>query len=222
MESLSYQASLIGSLAITLRDDLLSYTIGSLFASSIESIHVYTATGSWREHLQQFQVDLGIMGAHEGNGNQGPAVEMLTNKAINSFAVLKSVKQSRESFGLIVQQKHHLVHMSEGGAARLGQDSSLGDPILEQCKLHRLRLVSPEAIRNRISLSMSCTKVHIYTPGFSFAIKACICRNGKGVMSSEHGAEIDQERKRLTLHGFPKAHEALERATLTLAVTIFS
>jgi hypothetical protein len=52
MESLSYQASLIGSLAITLRDDLPSYTIDSLFARSIESIHIYTAIGSWREHLQ--------------------------------------------------------------------------------------------------------------------------------------------------------------------------
>jgi hypothetical protein len=138
MESLSYQASLIGSLAITLRDDLPSYTIGSLSASSIESVHVYTATGSWRKHLQQFQVDLGIMGAHKGKGNQGPTAEMLTNKAINSFAILKPINQSRESFGLIVQRKHHLVHTSEGGAARLGQDSSLGNPILEHCKLYRL------------------------------------------------------------------------------------
>jgi hypothetical protein len=78
------------------------------------------------------------MGVHEGKGNQGPAAEMLMNKAINSFAVLKSIKQSRESFGLTVQQKHHLVHTSESGAARLGQDSSLDDPILEHCKLHRL------------------------------------------------------------------------------------
>jgi hypothetical protein len=211
MESLSYQASLIGSLAITLSDDLPSYTIGSLSASSIESVHVYAATGSWREHLQQFQVNLGIMGAHKGKGNQGPALEMLTNKAINSFAVLKSIKQSRESFGLIVQRKHHLVHTSEGGAARLGQDSSLGDPILEHCKLHRLRSVSPEAIRNRISMSMSCTKVRVYAPGSSFAIKACVCRNGRDVTSSEHGAEIDQERERLTFHGFPKALDFLEK-----------
>jgi hypothetical protein len=51
MESLSYQAGLVGSLAITLRDDLPSYTIGRLSASSIESVHVHAATGSWREHL---------------------------------------------------------------------------------------------------------------------------------------------------------------------------
>jgi hypothetical protein len=148
IESLSYQASLIGSLAITLGDDLPSYTIGSLSASSIKIVHVNVATGSWREHLQQFQVDLAIVGAHEGKGNQRPAAKMLANKAIDSFAILKLIKQSRESVGLIVQRKHLLVHTSEGGAAHLGQDSSLGDPILEHCKLHRLQSVNPEAIRN--------------------------------------------------------------------------
>jgi hypothetical protein len=211
IESLSYQASLIGSLAITLGDDLPSYTIGSLFASSIESVHVNAATGSWREHLQQFQVDLGIVGTHEGKSNQGPAAKMLANKAIDTFAVLKSIKQSRESVGLIVQRKHCLVHTSEGGAALLGQDSSLGNPILEHGKLHRLRSVSPEAIRNRISMSLSCTKVRVYALGFSFAVKAYICRNRKNVTSSEHGAEIDQELERLTFHGFPKALNFLEK-----------
>jgi hypothetical protein len=102
IESLSYQASLIGSLAITLGDDLPGYTIGGLSASSIKSVHVYATTGSWREHLQQFQVDLRIVGAHEGKGNQGPAAKMLANKKINSFAVLKPIKQSDESVGLIV------------------------------------------------------------------------------------------------------------------------
>jgi hypothetical protein len=70
------------------------------------------ATRSWREHLQQFQVDLVIVGAHEGKGNQGPAAKMLANKAINSFAILKSIKQSSESVGLIVQRKHRLMHTS--------------------------------------------------------------------------------------------------------------
>jgi hypothetical protein len=120
IESLSYQDSLSGSLAITLGDDLLSYTIGNLSASSIEGVHVNAATGSWREHLQQLQVDLGIVGAHKGKGNLGPATKMLANKAINSFAVLKSIKQSRESVGLIVQRKHRLMHTSKGGAACLG------------------------------------------------------------------------------------------------------
>jgi hypothetical protein len=98
------------------------------------------------------------------------------------------------------------MHTSEGSAARFGQDSSLGDPILEHC-----RPVSPEAIRNRISMSMSCTKVRVYSSGFSFAVKAYICRNGKDVTSSEHGAEIDHELKRLTFHGFPKVLDFLEK-----------
>jgi hypothetical protein len=133
MTSLSYQTSLISSLAITLGDELPSDTIGGLSTNSVESIHVNVATRSWREHLQQFQVDLGVMGPHEGKGDQSPAAKMLANKAIDSFAILKSIKQRRESIVLIVQRKHRLVNTSEGGAARLGQDSSLGDPILEHC-----------------------------------------------------------------------------------------
>jgi hypothetical protein len=54
-------------------------------------------------------------------------------------------------------------------------------------------------------------KVRIYAPGFSFAVKARICRNRKGVTSSKHGAEIDQERERLTFHGFPKPLDLLEK-----------
>jgi hypothetical protein len=84
-------------------------------------------------------------------------------------------------------------------------------------------------------MRLSCTKVCIYALGFGFTVEAYICRNRKNVTSSEHGATTDQELERLTFHGFPKvldflkkkfsasvAHEALERATLTLAVTIFS
>jgi hypothetical protein len=52
IKNLSYQTSLICSLAITLGDDLPSDTIGSVSTNSIESIHVNTATRSWREHLQ--------------------------------------------------------------------------------------------------------------------------------------------------------------------------
>jgi hypothetical protein len=58
---------------------------------------------------------------------------------------------------------------------------------------------------------MSYTKVRVYAPGFSFAVKAYIYRNGKDVTSSEHGAEIDQELQRLTLHGFPKVLDFLEK-----------
>jgi hypothetical protein len=58
---------------------------------------------------------------------------------------------------------------------------------------------------------MSCTKVRIYASGFSFAAKAYICRNEKEVTSSKLGAEIDQELKRLTFHGFPKVLDFLEK-----------
>jgi hypothetical protein len=150
------------------------------------------------------------MGAHEGKGDQSPAAKMLANKAIDSFAVLESIKQRGESIGLIVQRKHRLVHTREGGTARLGQDSSLGDPILEHCQLHRFRSVSPEAISNLISMRLICTKVRVYAPGFGFAVKAYICRNRKKVMTSEHGAKIDQELEILTFHGFPKVLNFLE------------
>jgi hypothetical protein len=96
-------------------------------------IHVNTAAGSRWEHLQQFQVDLGIMSMHKGKGDQSSAAKMFANEAIDSVAILKSIKQRGEAFGLIVQRKHRLMHKREGGAARFGQNSSLGDPILEYC-----------------------------------------------------------------------------------------
>jgi hypothetical protein len=59
-------------------------------------------------------------------------------------------------------------------------------------------------------MHLSCTKVHIYAPGFGFAVEAYICRNRKKVTTSEHGAKIDQELERLTFHGFPKVLDFLE------------
>jgi hypothetical protein len=56
---------------------------------------------------------------------------MLANEAIDSVAILETIKQRREAIGLIVQRKHCLMHKRECGAAHFGQDSSLGDPILE-------------------------------------------------------------------------------------------
>jgi hypothetical protein len=144
-ESLRYDI-LIRPLTITLDDDLLGDTISHISTSSIMMIHVNTAVGSRRERLQQFQVDLGIMSAHKGKGDQSLATKMFANKAIDSVAVLESIKQRGEAFGLVVQRKHRLVHKREGGTARFGQNSSLGDPILEYCQLHRFRSVSPEVI----------------------------------------------------------------------------
>jgi hypothetical protein len=60
------------------------------------------------------------MGVHEGKGGQSPVAKMLANKAIDSFAILKSIKQRGEAIRLIVQREHRLVHTREGGAARFG------------------------------------------------------------------------------------------------------
>jgi hypothetical protein len=77
------------------------------------------------------------MNAHKGKGDQSPAAQMFPNEAVDSVAILESIKQCGKAFGLIVQRKHRLVHKCEGGAALLGQNSSLGDPILEYCQFQR-------------------------------------------------------------------------------------
>jgi hypothetical protein len=56
-------------------------------------IHVNTAAGSWRERLQQLQVNLRVMNAHEGKRDQSSAAQVLSNKRVNSIAVLESIEQ---------------------------------------------------------------------------------------------------------------------------------
>jgi hypothetical protein len=58
-------------------------------------IHVNTATGSWRECLQQLQVNLRVMNAHEGKCDQSPTAQVLSNEGVDSIAVLESIKQRR-------------------------------------------------------------------------------------------------------------------------------
>jgi hypothetical protein len=89
-------------MTITLGDDLSGDTISRISTSSIMMIHVNTTAGSRRELLQQFQVDLGIMSAHKGKGDQSPTAKMFANEAIDSIAVLKSIKQCKKAFGLVV------------------------------------------------------------------------------------------------------------------------
>jgi hypothetical protein len=74
------------------------------------------------------------------------------------------------------------MHEREGTAARFGQYSSLGDPILEDCQLQRLRSVSLETVSNRISVRLSHSKMHIHALAFGFSVKAYICRRGKNVI----------------------------------------
>jgi hypothetical protein len=116
------------------------------------------------------------MNVHEGKHDQSTAAQVLSNKGVDSIAVLESIKQRRETFGLIIQRKHCFMHKREGTAAHFGQYSSLGDPILEDCQLQCFRSVSPETVSNRISMRLSCTKVRIHASGFGFAIKTYIYR----------------------------------------------
>jgi hypothetical protein len=106
------------------------------------------------------------------------------------------------------------MHKNKRTAARFGQNSSLGDPILEDCQFQRFRSVSLEVVSDRISVRPSCTKVRIHTPGFDFTIKAYICRRGKNVTLDRLGTQADQVLGRLTFHGFPKVLDFLKKELL--------
>jgi hypothetical protein len=175
------------------------------------------------------------MSAHKGKGDQSPAAKMLANEATDSVAILEMIKQRREAIGLIVQRKHCLMHKRECSVARFGQDSSLGDPILEYSQLHRFRSVSPEIISDRIHMCLSYTKVCVHAPGFVFAVKTYICKKRKKIAHDQKGGKQINSLKDSHFIAFPRfsissrrnfsasvAHEALDRATLTLAVTILS
>jgi hypothetical protein len=43
---------------------------------------------------------------------------MLANEAIDSVAILETIKQRREAIGLVVQRKHCLMHKRECGVTR--------------------------------------------------------------------------------------------------------
>jgi hypothetical protein len=116
------------------------------------------------------------MSTHESKGDHGSAAQMLSEKGVHSISILESVEQRRQTFGLVVQREHRLVHQSEGALARLSQHSSLSDPVLKKCQLHRFRPIGPEVVGNRIGVCLSSKKVHIHTSGFSGIVKAHICR----------------------------------------------
>jgi hypothetical protein len=175
------------------------------------------------------------MSAHKGKGDQSPAAKMFADKAIDSVAILEMIKQHREAIGLTVQRKHCLMHKCKSGAACFGQDSSLGDPILEYSQLHCFRSVSPEVVSDRIRMCLSCSKVRVHAPGFGFAVKTYICMKRKKITHGQQGAKQIKSSKDSHFIAFPRlsissrrnflasvAHEALERTTLTLEVTILS
>jgi hypothetical protein len=114
--------------------------------------------------------------AYEGEGNHGSTVQMLSDKGIHSISILESVEQRRQTFGLVVQREHCLVYQSKGASAYLSQHSSLGDPVLKKCQLHRLRPICPEVVSNRIGMRLSSKKVRIHMSSFSCTVEAHICR----------------------------------------------
>jgi hypothetical protein len=138
--------------------------------------HVNTTTGGWRERLQQLQVNLRVMSTHEGKGNHSSAMQVFSNKGVDSIAILESIKQRRKAFGLVVQRKHCLMHQSKGTTARFGQHSGLGNPVLKNCQLQRFRSIRPKIVSDRISVRLSSMKMRVYVSGFSFTTKAYICR----------------------------------------------
>jgi hypothetical protein len=72
------------------------------------------------------------MSAYKGKGDHGSAAQMFSNKGVDNIAILESVEQCRQTFRLVVQRKHGLVHQSKGATARFSQHSSLGDPVLKK------------------------------------------------------------------------------------------
>jgi hypothetical protein len=85
---------------------------------------------------------------YESKGDHGSASQMLPDKGVHSTSVFEPVEQRRQTFGLFVQRKHHLMHQSKCASAHLSQHSGLGNPVLKKCQLHRLRPICPEIVRN--------------------------------------------------------------------------
>jgi hypothetical protein len=92
---------------------------------------------------------------HESKCNYSPAAQVLPDNGIHGVAVLESIEQRQQAFGLIVQREHRLVHQHEGASAHLSQHTSLSNPISKKCQLHRFRPVSPEVVSNRIGMRLS-------------------------------------------------------------------
>jgi hypothetical protein len=88
------------------------------------------------------------MSTHESKGDHGSTAQVLSDKGVHSISILESIEQRWQTFGLVVQREHRLVHQREGASAHLSQHSSLSDPVLKKCQLHRFRPISPEVVSN--------------------------------------------------------------------------
>jgi hypothetical protein len=147
--------------------------------------------------------------------DHGSAAQMFPNKGVDNITILKSVEQRRQAFGLVVQRKHRLVNQSKGATARFSQHSSLGDPVLEKCQLHRLRPICPEVVSNRISMCLGSKNVRVDASGFSCAVEAHICRKKKNIRFCRHKSQGRPKKfDRLTLQGLPKTLDFLKKELL--------
>jgi hypothetical protein len=59
--------------------------------------------------------------------------------------------------------------------ACLSQRPGLGNPILEYGQLLSFRPISPEIVRDQISVCLGYAKMHVHMSSLSFVIKAHIC-----------------------------------------------
>jgi hypothetical protein len=105
----------IHSLMVAFNNDLSRDTVSSLFASKIMRVHLDTTAGGRRQRLHQIHVNLRITGSHEGEGNQSPTPQVLTNEAVNGFTVFEVAKQRRKTVGLVVQGEHRVMHKHKSG-----------------------------------------------------------------------------------------------------------
>jgi hypothetical protein len=65
-------------------------------------LHVVAATGRRRRRFQKLKVDFRVVGVHESKRDHSPAAQVRPDKGVYSVAVLESIEQRRQTFGLIV------------------------------------------------------------------------------------------------------------------------
>jgi hypothetical protein len=91
--------------------------IGCLLASRVVSSHLNMTARRQRQSLHQVHVDFWVTSSHEGEANQRPKPQVLTNEAVNGFTILEAAKQRRKTVGLVVQGEHRLMHECKSGTA---------------------------------------------------------------------------------------------------------
>jgi hypothetical protein len=157
------------------------------------------------------------VGTHESKCDHSPAAQVLPDKGIHSIPILELIEPRWQTFGLIVQGEHHLMHQREGASTRLRQHTGLSNPISKNCQLHCFRPISPEVISNRVGVCLGSNKMRIHAPGFGCTIEAHICEKGLKIKScttkSQHTAK---EVLRLTLQRFSKILDLVEKKLLAV------